>query len=259
MNISALILAKNEEDMIADCIKQLSFANEVIVLDQDSSDATVSISEKLGAKVYKSQNESFATNRNELKEKSSHEWILYMDTDERLTKSTVEEILEKIKDQNAAAAYYFPRKNIMLGKWLRHGGWWPDYTPRLFKKSKLSKWTGSVHESPTVDGSIAFAKNPITHLTARSVSRMLAKSVRWAKVEAELNYKANAHKVTKIKVLKAMVKEFTRRYVIKMGCMDGKIGLIQSIYQSLHAAMVLTYLWEIQNKSEEKINTSTNE
>ncbi len=251
-NITVLILAKNEEEMIAECIHQLSFASEVIMLDQNSTDKTVSIARSLGAKIYNSQSEDFAQNRNTLKSKSNYDWLLYLDADERLDKNTIEEIIEITKKNKSNEAYLFPRKNYMLGKWLRHGGWWPDYVPRLFKKNALLKWTGSVHESPEIEGSFGCAVNPITHLTARTTTKMLAKSIKWAKIEAELNAQADAPKVNLLKVLKAMSKEFIKKYFLKMGFLDAKIGLIQAIYQSLHSAIVLTYLWEIQNKSKEK-------
>ncbi len=253
-NISALILAKNEEQMIADCIKQLSFASEVIVLDQNSTDKTVKVAEGLGAKVYKSDSEDFAQNRNTLRSKANSDWLLYIDADERLDAKVISEIIEKIQEKDSASAYFFPRKNYMLGKWLKHGSWWPDYVPRLFKKNALLKWTGSVHESPTVEGPFAYVSSPITHLTARTVSKMLVKSIKWAKIESDLYAKANAPKVNALKILKSMFKEFIKRYFLKMGFFDYKIGLIQAIYQSLHAAIVLTYLWETQNKSEEKIS-----
>lgn len=258
MSISVLILAKNEEEMIADCISQLDFAGEIIVLDQSSTDRTAQIAEHLGAKVYVTDEEDFSENRNLLKNKSKHEWLLYLDADERINQVTINEILQKTNENNNDA-FYFPRKNIMLGKWLKHGGWWPDYVPRLFKKNALVKWTGEVHESPVIEGTYRYMTNHITHITARSVSQMFNKSIKWAKIEAGLYKKANAQPITKVKITKAIVSEFTKRYIVKKGFLDAKIGFIQAIYQSLHAAIVLTYLWEIQNKSEEKSKEFKNE
>ncbi len=248
MSISALILTKNEEAMIHDCIAQLNFVDEILVLDQNSNDKTTQIAEKLGAKIIKSQNNRFDLDRNILKDKSSGEWLLYVDADERLPEATIAEI-KKLITKKTYSAYYFPRQNYILGRWLKHGGWWPDYVPRLFAKKDLIGWEGPVHESPTIKGKFGHAENPIKHLTARNISRMLDKSTKWANIEAQLYAKSNYPPVTKVKVTKAIIGEFTRRFILKLGFLDGLVGLIQAIFQSLHVAMILVYLWEIQNKS----------
>lgn len=258
MKISALILAKDEEEMIKDCIKQLTFVDEIILLDQNSTDKTVEIVKKLGARVIETKSEQFDLSRNLLKDNAKYEWLLYVDADERFQEETITEI-KKLVSENKYCTYYFPRQNYILGKWLKYGGWWPDYVPRLFRKKDLMGWDGEVHESPKINGSFGYAKNPIKHLTARSISKMLDKSAKWAKIEANLYAKSNVPKVTKVKVIKAMLAEFTRRYILKLGLLDGTIGLVQAIFQSLHKAMILTYLWEIQNKTEEKTRLFKNE
>ncbi|MBI3342487.1 glycosyltransferase family 2 protein [Candidatus Curtissbacteria bacterium] len=251
LNISALVLAKNEEAVIEGCLKQLGFVSEIIVLDQESTDKTVKIAKKYADKVLKTQDGSFAKNRNTLAEVAKYDWLLYLDTDERIDENNVEEIESSIKNEQYSA-YYFPRKNIVLGKWLKHGGWWPDYVPRLFKKKDLIKWVGTVHESPQVKGNIKYLESPITHLTARSMDLMFQKTIKWAKVEAELFHRANFPKVTQFTICKSMMREFIARYFAKLAILDGKVGLIESVYQSLHQAIVQVYLWEIQNEVEEK-------
>ena len=183
------------------------------------------------------------------------EWLLYLDTDERLNPQLISEI-KKVIFIDDKVAYYFPRKNFILGRWLKHAGFWPDYVPRLFKKENLITWYGSIHESPQIKGTFGYLKTPIDHLTARSLNSMLEKSIKWAKIEAELFYKAHHPEVTAFKVIKVSLSEFVTRYFLKLGFLDGTVGLIQSIYQALHQAIVLTYLWEFQNdvvKKYEKI------
>ena len=266
MQLSALILAKNEEDMIEDCLSQLSFADEIIVCDQNSSDKTVEIAKKYTNKVLNSNFWQFDKNRNLLLSQAKGKWVLYVDCDERLTPQLIREIKRTIKDQKLPAyldpqsessrkrtaecsAFYIPRKNFVLGKHVRHGGWWPDFTPRLFKKDNLIGWTGQVHESPQINGKFGYLRQPLIHLSARSLNLMLTKSTKWAKIEANLFYRAGSPKVTAPKVAKAALSEFLSRYIAKIGILDGTIGLIEAIYQGLHQAMVLTYLWEIQNNS----------
>lgn len=257
MNISALVLTKNEFDIITDCLKQLSFVNEIIVLDQNSSDDTVNKAKKYTDKVY-IETLPFDKARNVLASYAEGDWILYVDADERLDKDLIEEI-EKVVKKSEFSAYYIPRKNMILGKFLRHGGWWPDYVPRLFKKDKLIKWHGRVHESPQIEGEFGYIKSPMTHFTARSMKSMLEKSAKWAKIEAELNYESNASPVTVFTVTKAITTEFISRYFAKLGFLDGFIGLVEAMYQAYHRAMILTYLWELQNDTEGKFRNATSE
>jgi hypothetical protein len=183
------------------------------------------------------------------------DWLLYLDADERISKDVKTEIKKAITESKYSA-YYFPRKNIIFGKWLKHTEFWPDYVPRLFKRTKLISWLGRVHESPNLNGEFGYLKTPIVHLTARNPSAMFSKTIKWAKVEAELAFEAKHPKVTCLMVTKAIFLEFLRRFLIKKGFMDGIVGLIESIYQALHRSIVLTYLWELQNNVKIKFTKS---
>ncbi len=251
MDISALVLARNEEGMIKDCLSQLDFVGEIIILDQGSTDKTRDIAAKYTKKIFSTTSDSFAKNREILASRAKGTWLLYVDADERLDSRAIEEIKKAVRQQKYQA-FYFPRKNIILGKWLRHGGWFPDYVPRLFKKSSLKGWTGQVHESPKVDGAFGYFDTPLTHMTARSLSSMLGKTIKWAKVEADLAYRANHPRVTIPRIIRAFAKEFFGRYFVKLGLLDGFVGLAQAIYQALHHAITLVYLWELQNNTQEE-------
>ena len=255
MKISALVLTRNEEELIGPCLAQLSFADEIIVCDQNSTDKTCEIAQKYTKNIIRSNSDDFSQNRNLLAKQAKGDWLLYVDTDERLDHKLTSEIKE-ITASGSFAAFYIARKNIILGKWLRHGGWWPDYAPRLFKKKSLIGWEGKVHETPKVDGEFGYLKIPLEHLTARSLSQMFAKTIRWAHIEAELNLQAKSSPVSIMKITKSILTEFFNRYFTKMGFWDGQIGLVQAIYQALHQAIVLTYIWEMQNTTEKKHATS---
>lgn len=244
--ITALILTRDEQEMIEDCLKKLDFVDEIIVMDQNSKDRTVKIASKYTGKIIKSKSDDFAKNRNALATYATGDWLLYIDADERLSPELESEIKSKIEEKKYFA-YYIPRKNFILGKFLKHGGWWPDYVPRLIKRDKLIKWQGKVHESPKVDGQFGYLENSIDHLTARSLEKMLDKSIRWAKVEAELYYHDTNPNVTIPKVIIASLREFISRYIFKLGFLDGRVGFIAAMYQLVHRAMIMTYLWELQN------------
>ncbi len=252
MQISALILTKNEEEVIEDCLKSLKFADEIVVLDQYSADDTEKIAKRYTKNILKTKYISFDKNRNILAEAAEGEWLLYLDSDESLTKDGVEEIKKSIKEDKFSA-FYFPRKNYVLGKHLKHGGWSPDYSPRLFKAADFIKWTGQIHESPKFKGDACYLKEPIIHRTARNLNLMLKKTITWAKIEADLAFESGHPKVTELKILKAVTADFFYRYFVRLGFLDGVIGLVESIYQGLHKAIMLTYLWEMQSDSKKKI------
>lgn len=258
MNISVLILAKNEQNAIKDCLNQLSFAAQIVVLDQESTDKTREIASKFTDEIINSSSQDFSTNRNLLLKSAKCKWIMYLDCDERLSEQNIAELKATLEKGNCQA-YYFPRKNIVLGKWLKHGGWWPDYVPKLFQKDKLVKWQGRVHESPIVDGKFGYMLHPLSHLTAKSMSSMLEKTIKWAKVEAELAFENDHLRVSVAKTTKAMIGEFARRYVVKLGFLDGTVGLIESIFQSLHKAVITVYLWELQNNTQETLKRAKSE
>lgn len=257
MKLSALILTKNEEKMIEGCLKQLDFASEIIVLDENSDDKTQKIAKKYTTKVFTTDLKEFDKNRNTLANFAKGKWLLYLDADERLNNEAKDEIKKAIKEDKYSA-YYFPRKNLILGKWLKHGGWWPDYVPRLFKKEKLISWQGKIHESPQVTGKFGYFKTPLEHYTAQDITSMFLKTVKWAKIEAKLFYKAKHSQVSPFKILKSVFSEFLSRFFIKRGFMDGTVGLIESLFQSFHRAIILTYLWELQNNSQEKFEKQKN-
>lgn len=251
MLLSALILTKNEEEIIEDCLKQLDFVDEIVVVDQKSSDKTQKIVKKYTNNIFESQDEDFDKNRNLLSKMAKGKWLFYLDSDERLTNELKLEIKKSIEDDKFSA-FYIPRKNYILGRAVNHGGWWPDYAPRLFKKDDFLGWSGKIHESPQFVGKAGYFKNPLIHITARNLNLMLKKTIQWAKIEADLYYRTNNPKVSVIKVFKASALEFTYRYIVKRGFLDGVVGLMEAIFQALHKVIVFVYLWELQNETKRK-------
>lgn len=246
MKISALILTRNEQETIEDCLKQLKFADEIIILDQESTDKTIKLAEKYTSNIYHSNEKRFDKNRNTLFKLAKYDWLLYLDADERINEQFVNELKNKIK-ASACSAFFVPRKNYILGKRIKYGGWWPDYVPRVFKKTQFVRWTGEVHESPEFKGKPGYFKTAITHITARSLNLMMEKSISWAKIEAKLNFENGAPPVSVLTIVRALISDFIKRYFIKAGALDGTIGLVQALYQALNRAIVLVYLWELQN------------
>ena len=140
INLSVVIIAKNEEKKLPDCLDSLKWVNEILLVDDHSTDLTVNIARNFGARVIKAR-DSIRRNYSHLRnlglEESRGIWVLYVDADEIVTSALRKEIEKKLKKDVENVAFAIPRKNIILGKELKHGGWWPDYVKRLFNKNKI--------------------------------------------------------------------------------------------------------------------------
>lgn len=246
--ITAVVIAKNEEKWIAGCLNAIDFCDEIIVIDNGSTDKTTEIAKKYSDKIFEKQSGSFSDLRNFGLEKTKKEWILYVDADERIEESLKKEIIDIIKNPDFSA-YAIPRKNIMFGSCVKHGGWYPDYQIRLFKKDKLITWEGELHERPKVDGEIGKLTGDIIHYTHRNISETLQKKLEWSKIEAETRLKTNHPKITWPRILKVMIGEFLRRYIKQSGWRDGTVGFILAADEAFSMFVIYTRLWEMQKKS----------
>lgn len=246
--ISAIVIAKNEEAMIADCLDSLSFCEEIIVVDGGSQDRTVEIAQRVGAKVFKHETNDFSEMRNAGLQKAMGEWVLYVDADERVSKELQKEITHLITFSgraNIVNTYFLRRKNFYFGNYE-----WPyiERIERLFRKDALKGWKGKLHESPIVDGEIGQLDGFLLHYTHRDLSSMLAKTIEWSEIEAELRFKAGHPPMTWWRFLRVMATAFFDSYIRQRGWKSGTVGLIESIYQSFSMFVTYARLWEMQNK-----------
>lgn len=245
MKISAVILTKNSEGLIDECLKSVSFAQEIIVLDEYSTDKTKEKASKhKNTKVFDAPKD-FSKKRNLGLKKAKHEWILYVDVDERVTPELEKEIL-KISDD---CSYAIPRKNIIFKKEFKHTGQYPDYVKRLFKKENLIKWTGELHEEPVFKGKLKHLKSPLIHKNHNSLEDMVLKTNEWSQIEAELMYKAKHPKMNVFRFFSAMFREFFLRMIKQMAFLDGVEGIIYAIYQVFSRSISYAKLWEMQIKN----------
>ena len=254
--ISVIIIAKDEEKKIGDCLKSVSWVNEIIVVDNESEDNTAEIAEKHGASVVRHKGGSYSDWRNKGLKEASGKWVLYVDADERVTPKLKSEILEILKAAKYNA-YAIPRINIVLGKELKHGGFGKfDYVKRLFKGDKLKKWTGDLHEEPNflhhgklttgIKSELGHLKNKLIHIKASSLSEMVEKTNKWSEIEAKLMYEAGHPPMNMLRFLSAMFREFLFRMIKKKAFLDGSIGVIHALYQVYSKFISYAKLWEIQ-------------
>ena len=248
MKISAIILAKDEEELIGDCLESIKWVDEIVIVDDGLSHKMLEIAEKAKAKIVKLQKGSFSEKRNLGARKAQGKWLFYVDIDERVTPLLRKEIKKVISDAFSLPAYAIPRRNVLLGHEMRWGGWWPDYVLRLIKKDSLIAWEGELHEQPRIRGDVGKLRNPLTHFSHRSLSEMVAKTNEWSLVEAQLLYKSGHPKMTWWRFFSVAIREIWYRGIKKLGFLDGTVGVIEIIYQTFSRMITYAELWEMQLK-----------
>lgn len=224
IRISAAIITCNEERNIARVIESLRCCDEILVLDSGSNDRTVEIATKLGARVVEAPWHGYAAQKNLAAELASHDWILALDADESLSEALEAEIWHIKKTGPQFDAYTMPRLAQYLGRWILHGGWYPDRKVRLFDRRKAS-WTGEyVHESVAVKGRIGHLESNILHFTCSSLSEHLKSMDRYTTLAAE-ELVARGKRIALPKILFDPAWTFFQSYVLKRGFLDGLEGL----------------------------------
>lgn len=249
--ITGIIIAKNEEERIADCIDSLFFCYEIIVVDGGSSDNTMEIAKRIGALVFSHKTDNFSSMRNVGLQKANMEWVLYVDADERVSKELSQEINRLISNSdrdNKLNGYFLKRKNFYFGNYE-----WPyvEKIARLFKKRALKGWHGQLHESPIVNEKLGELKGFLLHYTHRDLSSMVTKTNEWSGIEAQLRLQAGHPSMSWWRFFRVMFTAFFNSYIRQGGWKVGTVGLIESVYQSFSMFITYAKLWEMQNEKEQ--------
>lgn len=244
--LSAIIIARNEEDRLEECLASVAWTGEIIVVDNASTDETAAIAKKHNAYVVSLKTSDFSALRN-LGLKYAHgDWVLYLDADERVT-GKLQKTLESIMDsfsQTSPRGYYITRKNYYLGQP------WPatDKMHRFFRRESLKGWRGKLHETALVDGAVGTILEPLIHRTHRTLEEMVAKTNEWSKIEALLRFQAHHPPVMAWRLIRVFVTGFWQSYIRESAWRAGTAGMIESIYQGFSLFITYAKLWELQKK-----------
>lgn len=250
--LSVVLATYNEEKNIKDCLNLIKdLADEIIVIDGFSSDNTRKIAEKLGAKVFKVKNRPmFHINKQKALDLAIYDWILQLDADERITPELKKEIQLAINNQQLAIdAFYIPRKNYFLTKFLTKGGQYPDHVIRLVKKGKAFFPCKSVHEQIKVEGKVGYLKNPLIHWAYSSLASYIKRANRYTDLTAKelLEKKVGFSFFTQLKYLIWLpAKTFFKIFIRHRGFLDGFAGFVFALFSGLHYPIAYIKYWELR-------------
>ena len=224
MKISAAIITYNEERNIARAIESLRCSDEILVVDSGSTDRTIEIAGKLGARIVEHPFKGYAEQKNYAAEQAQNDWILSIDADESLSEGLEGEILHVKKSGPEYDAYTVPRLAQYLGRWILHSGWHPDRKVRLYDRRR-ARWAGDfVHESVQVDGRVGHLRSNLLHFTCDSLSEHLRTMDRYTTLAAE-QLVSQGRKIGWSKLLLDPPWTFFKTYVVDRGFLDGAEGL----------------------------------
>lgn len=236
--LSVVLATFNEEKNLPDCLESVKdLAQEIIIVDGTSTDNTVQVAKRFGAKVTVTDNPPiFHINKQKAIDQATKDWILQLDADERVTPKLAEEIKKVINEQNDINGYWIPRKNWFLGRYLMKGGVYPDYTLRLYRKGKGRLPQKDVHEQAEVEGKVGYLNEPLDHLADPSFKRYLMRYGRYTDLIATEFKEKHAGKNPLVAGKYLLVMPtwwFLKTYIRHKGFMDSWQGFTFSFFSSL--------------------------
>lgn len=248
--ISLVVITLNEEKNIERCLRSVPWASEIIVLDSYSQDNTVPLAHNLGARVYQEKWKGYGRQKASAVEKAKNDWILSLDADEALSPELAREIAERWPKYNSMKGYLIPRKSFYLGKWIDHGGWYPDYQLRFFHRSSAQWSSQGIHEKVQVLQEEKL-KNNIFHWVFDDISDQVHTNDKYSSLQAQ----SLASEVKSFSIFKLISKppiKFIENYFWKLGILDGLPGFIIAVSSSYSVFLKWAKLWEIEKRMQQK-------
>ena len=244
--ISVAVITKNEEQNIRACLESVRWADEIVVVDNGSTDETRQICQDFQARVYLEEWKGFSRQKNSALEKTRNEWVLSLDADERVSPDLRQEIEWTLEGNPLCDGYYIARKNFFLGRWIRHCGWYPDYNLRLFRKDRGRFGERAVHEQVELEGKVGYLKNPLEHITYRSLSDFLKRMDRYSTLAAR-EMRSEGRRYHFYNACFRPPFTFLQMYLLRAGFLEGYLGFLLSILYSFYTFAKYSKLKELQD------------
>lgn len=248
MKISATIIVHNEEHNIADVCETVAWADEIVVVDSDSTDRTVEIAVRYTDNVFNHEFKGYKDKHEHADGLTTGDWIFWIDADERVTpelKASIEALRSRA-DTELADGYRIARKTWFLDRWIKHCGWYPDYQMRLYRKDK-SYWGGvAPHQTARVHGRVETLEGEFLHYTKRDLTEYHRVTERYATLAAE-HLVDDGLKIGSVGLLVKSIGAFFRTFVLKQGFRDGVAGMIIAGFTAYGVFLKYAKLWEHNN------------
>jgi glycosyltransferase involved in cell wall biosynthesis len=246
--LSAVVITLNEEQRIRACLESVAWADEIVVVDAESHDKTVQIAREFTDRVVVRPWPGFAEQKNYALGLARGDWLLSLDADEEVSGELAREIAGVLAASTAADGYAVPRRNVFLGQWIRHGGLFPDWQIRLFRRGRGRFVARDVHESVTIDGTVARLRGHLVHTSYRDVSDFLERAGRYATLAARELVRQGRRPRTHELVLRPFGR-FARMYVLQAGFLDGRKGLLLAALYAYYVFMRTAKAWELTRRA----------
>jgi len=227
--LSVVILTKNEAGRIRACIESVRWADEVLVVDDESADDTVALAESLEARVLRRKMDIEGRHRNWAYAQATHEWILSLDADERVSPELAQELEGLFRTTPPSEVYAIPRRNYLGSRWIRYGGWYPSAQVKLFKRSVFRWEEAAVHPRALSDRPSGLLRCDLIHYTYRDLRDFVDKMNRHTTLEAQ-KWVTDGRRMSWRKALWRTVDRFLRAYIGKAGYREGFLGFILAAF-----------------------------
>jgi glycosyltransferase involved in cell wall biosynthesis len=244
--LSVIIITRNETSNIRRALDSIRFADEIIINDSGSTDGTIEIAQSYGCRIIQSEFAGFGAAKQTALAAAKSDWVLSLDADEEIDPILASTIKEAMTNADFNG-YHLNRKSQFLGRWMLHSGWYPDYLPRLFRRSS-GRFTGdNVHERIEIDGPLGKLEGHILHYTDPDVEHYLEKLNRYTSLSADM-LQAQGRQFKTLDVVFKPPATFVKMYILKSGFRDGIQGLLLALLSSFHVLCKYAKLWERQRQ-----------
>lgn len=241
--LSLVVITLNEEKTIKSCIESVPFASDIVILDSFSKDKTKEIAVALGARFFEQSWLGYGPQKNKATELAKFDWMLSLDADERLSAELQAEIIECFNRLDPDTGYCIPRISFYLGRWIRYGGWYPDYQLRLFNR-QCSRWNTSMIHERVIAPKTGKLKNTIQHFVFNSISHQVVTNDKYSSLLAQELFEQKKIQFLLLRMFTKPVVKFFENYIFKRGFVDGLPGFIIAVNSAYSVFLKYAKLWE---------------
>jgi glycosyltransferase involved in cell wall biosynthesis len=250
--ISACVITFNEERNIRRCLESVKWCDEIVVVDSFSTDRTVELCKEYTPRVYQNEWLGYIGQKNFIRKMATHPWILFVDADEEVSPELRAEIIAELeKNGEKYCGYQFPRMVNYLGKWIRHGEWYPDMKLRLFLRLKGQSCGQEPHDQIVVQGPVRTLKSPLHHYTYEGIHDHVETMNRFSSITAQEKFRAGDSFYWRDFLFRPGLR-FLKAYVVRRGFLDGKRGFLIALVAAFGVCMKYAKLWELRLNARKK-------